>query len=66
MEIRIEVTPELLDDRIRELEHLQKNVGHMVISTIGIRAKITLAEYKSIPRSEGKAKRVIDLRGKPS
>ncbi len=63
MEIRIEVTPELLGDRILELEGLQKRIAHAVFSTVGINAKITLAEPKSIARSEGKAKRVIDKRG---
>ena len=63
MEIRIEVTPEMLGDRIRELESMQKNIAHAVFSTVGINAKITLAEPKSIARSEGKAKRVIDNRG---
>lgn len=63
MEIRIEVTPELLGDRILELEKVQKAVSHAVFSTVGINAKVTLAEPKSIARSEGKAKRVIDMRG---
>ncbi len=63
MEVKVEVTPELLGDRIRELEDLQKNIAQAVFSTINIHAKITLAEYNSIPRSEGKAKRVVDKRG---
>ena len=63
MEIQIEITPELLGDRIRELESLQKIIAHNVFSTVGINAKVQLVEPKSIARSEGKAKRVIDKRG---
>lgn len=63
MEIRIEVTPELFDDRIRGVESLQQQIAHAVFSTVGIHARVTLAEPKTIARSEGKAKRVIDNRG---
>ena len=63
MEVQIELTPELLGDRILELESLQKKIAHNIFSTVGINAKVMLAEPKSIARSEGKAKRVIDKRG---
>ncbi|MDR0363222.1 MAG: phenylacetate--CoA ligase [Planctomycetota bacterium] len=63
MEIRVEVTPELFDDRIRGVESLQKQIAYAVFSTVGIHAKVTFAESKSIARSEGKAKRIIDKRG---
>lgn len=63
MEVNVEVTPELLGDRIRELESLQNNIAHAIFSTVNIQAKVKLVEPKSIPRSEGKAKRVIDKRG---
>ena len=63
MEVQIEVTPELLGDRILELESLQRTIAHNIFSTVGINAKVTLAEPKTIARSEGKAKRVIDKRG---
>ncbi|MDR1612562.1 MAG: phenylacetate--CoA ligase [Planctomycetota bacterium] len=63
MEIKVEVTPALFDDRIRAVESLQQQIAHAVFSTVGIHAKVTLAESKSIARSEGKAKRIIDRRG---
>ncbi len=63
LEIQVEVTPDLFGDRIREIEGLQKELAHSVFSTIGINAKVTFAEPKSIARSEGKARRVIDKRG---
>ncbi len=63
MEVQMEITPEILGDRIRELEDLQGSVAHAIYSTVGINAKVTLVESKTIARSEGKAKRVIDKRG---
>ncbi len=63
MEVQFELTPALLGDRIRELESLQKTIAHAVQSTVGVNAKITFVEPKTIARSEGKAKRVIDKRG---
>jgi phenylacetate-CoA ligase len=63
MEVQVEVTPELLGDRIRELESRQSAISHARYATVGITAKVKLAEPQSIARSEGKAKRVIDKRG---
>ncbi len=63
MEVQVEVTPELLDDRILGLQNLEKEIAHAIYSTVNINAKVTMAEPKSIARSEGKAKRVIDKRG---
>lgn len=63
MEVRVEVTPELLGDRIRELDSVQKTIAHSIYSTVNIQAHVKLVEPKSIPRSEGKAVRVIDKRG---
>ena len=62
MEIRIEVTAEVLSDRVSEIERIAKRLSHAVESTTGIRAKISLVEPQTIQRSEGKAKRVLDLR----
>lgn len=62
MEIQIEMTPELFSDQVRKLENVEKKIKMSLESTLGISSKITLVEPKSIERSEGKAKRVIDLR----
>ena len=62
MEIRIEVTAEVFSDRVSEIERIAKRLSHAVESTTGIRAKISLVEPQTIQRSEGKAKRVLDLR----
>jgi phenylacetate-CoA ligase len=62
MEVRIEVTPEHFGDRIRSLEALQRRISASVEHTLGIRAKVSLVEPRTIQRSEGKAKRVVDER----
>ena len=62
MEIRVEVTPELFSDKVGAMESIAKKIGHSVYNIVGIHAQITLVEPRSIPRSEGKAKRVLDQR----
>jgi len=62
MEILIEVTSEMFSDRIAEMEKLQEKFVQSIERIINIRANVRLVEPHSIPRSEGKAKRVVDLR----
>jgi len=62
MEVKVEVTPEVFSDKIRALETLQKKLEHSLEHVLGIRAQVTLVEPRSIARSEGKAKRVLDQR----
>jgi phenylacetate-CoA ligase len=62
LEIQVEVSERMFSDKIKRLEELEKKIHAQVDSILGISAKIRLVEPKSIPRSEGKAKRVIDKR----
>ena len=62
MEIQIEMTRSFFSDSIKEIENLERKLNADVQSVLGISAKITLVEPRSLPRSEGKAKRVIDRR----
>ncbi|HHT26295.1 MAG TPA: phenylacetate--CoA ligase [Firmicutes bacterium] len=62
MEVRVEVTQSLFSDTIKAMEQLQERFTKAIENVIGIRVKVTLVEPHSIPRSEGKAKRVIDQR----
>lgn len=62
LEILVEMTPELFTDKVKNIEVLEKKLRHQIESTLGISAKIRLVEPKTIERSEGKAKRVIDKR----
>lgn len=62
LEIKVELSDALFSDRISGLERLEKKIKEQIGSTIGITAKVSLVEPKSLPRSEGKSQRVIDLR----
>ena len=62
LEIQVELSPAMFSDKIRGLEVLEKKIEHRIESLLGISAKIRLVEPHTIPRSEGKAVRVIDRR----
>ena len=62
MEIQIEMTRGFFSDSIKEIENIERRLNADIQSMLGISAKITLVEPRSLPRSEGKAKRVIDRR----
>ena len=63
-EIKVEVTAEAFSDDIRKLEGLRRSVLDAVKTVVGLSPKITLVAPGSLPRSEGKIKRVIDNRRK--
>ncbi len=64
----IEVVVELVDgsllERFAELEQLERVIKERIHSVLGLDVKLRLAEPKSIERTTGKAKRVVDLREK--
>jgi len=62
MEVQIEMTKAFFSDSVREIETIERRLTADIQATLGISAKITLVEPRSLPRSEGKAKRVIDNR----
>ena len=62
LEVLVEVEGKLFSDEIKKLEELKKKIQHNIESVLGINASIKLVEPKTIERSEGKAKRVIDKR----
>ncbi len=62
LEVLVEVSEQMFSDKIKGLEGLERTIGHKIEGTLGISAKIRLVEPKTIPRSEGKAQRVIDKR----
>ena len=61
-DILVEVDDTMFSDTVRTYEDIQRAITNELKSVLGIRAKIKLVEPKSIPRSEGKAVRVIDKR----
>ena len=61
-EIKVELKAESFSDGISALEALRKKIFAAVKQITGLSPKITLVEPGSLPRSEGKIKRVIDNR----
>ena len=62
MEVQVEVTGEVFSDTIGSLEQLRRKLENAIDHVVGIRVKIHLVAPRTIPRSEGKAKRVLDKR----
>ena len=62
LEILVELSEQSFSDKISILEALEKRIKNRIYSVLGISAKIRFVEPKTIPRSEGKAIRVIDKR----
>lgn len=64
LEVQVEINEKVFSDTVRSLEMVEKKISAALYSTLGITAGVRLLEPKSIQRSEGKAKRVIDRRSK--
>lgn len=62
VEVQVEMSKEIFSDDVKTIETLRKRLEKKIEQTVGVRVKVTLVEPKSIPRSEGKAKRIIDKR----
>ncbi len=62
LEVQVELTEDMFGDTIGHMEAVRKHITNQIKSVVGIATKVSLVPPKSIPRSEGKAKRVIDKR----
>jgi len=62
VEVQVEVTAEFFSDTVGALERLQARISHSIESVTGLRAEVRLVAPRTLQRSEGKAKRVIDKR----
>ncbi|MDY0291609.1 MAG: phenylacetate--CoA ligase [Desulfuromonadaceae bacterium] len=62
LEVQVEVNEETFSDEIRKLQQLSQSISRTIKDLLGITCKVRLVEPKTIARSEGKAKRVIDRR----
>ena len=58
----VEVQEQFFSDEIKQLEMLRKKITDKIQSTLGISVRVKLVEPKTIERTAGKAKRVIDNR----
>ena len=62
LEVLVEMTPELFSDTVTKISRVEEEITNALKSVLGIYAKVSIVEPKTITRSEGKAVRVIDRR----
>ncbi|MGI6732695.1 MAG: phenylacetate--CoA ligase family protein [Anaerovoracaceae bacterium] len=62
LEVQVEIDDSYFSDELVELAKINKKIKHKIESVLGISVILKLVESKTIARSEGKAKRVIDKR----
>ncbi len=62
--LKVEVTAETFSDSVSAMEAVRKRVAASIKEIVGLSPKITLVAPGTLPRSEGKIKRVIDNRRK--
>lgn len=62
LELQVEVDEKFFQDRISQLQMIRSKLQDNLESATGLGIKVTLVEPKTIERSEGKARRVIDRR----
>ncbi|MFP4517193.1 MAG: phenylacetate--CoA ligase family protein [Desulfovibrionales bacterium] len=62
LEVRVEVDEKIFSDEIKHLQRIESKIQKNIKEFLGVTAKISLVEPRSIVRSEGKAQRIIDER----
>ena len=62
IEVKVEASKNIFFDGIKEMMGIRRKIKKAIENETGIRVKVTLVEPKTLPRFEGKAKRVIDER----
>ncbi len=62
LEVQVEVDEGIFSDEIKVLEELERRIHREIESVLGLSVAVKLVEPRSIERSMGKAKRVIDKR----
>ncbi|MFO7802292.1 MAG: phenylacetate--CoA ligase [Desulfovermiculus sp.] len=62
LEIQVEVNENIFSDEIKHLQRLERKIQKNIKEFLGVTAGIKLVEPQTISRSEGKAKRIVDMR----
>ena len=62
LEVKVELVDGTLLENYAGLENLRNKIHHDLKTVLGIETKVSLVEYKSLERFQGKAKRILDLR----
>ncbi|MDI6852360.1 MAG: phenylacetate--CoA ligase [Deltaproteobacteria bacterium] len=63
LEVRVEVDEAVFSDEVKGLQTLAQRIERRIKDYLTVSVKVKLVEPRTIPRSEGKAQRVIDRRG---
>lgn len=61
-DLDVEMSESMFTDDVKSISKVEKEITEKLRSALGLGVKVHLVNPKSIPRSEGKAKRVLDLR----
>jgi phenylacetate-CoA ligase len=62
LEVQVELNEEMTSDTVSHLEKITNTIKEQIKSVVGVSAKVTIVPPKTLPRFEGKARRVIDNR----
>ncbi len=62
MTVKIEMSELLFSDSVRQIEETERRITAALQNTLGVSATVHLVEPRTLPRSEGKAVRVVDNR----
>jgi len=62
MLVRVEVSEEAFSDRIPDLMVIKRKVEHRLKSSLNVSVEVELVEPGTLPRFEGKSRKVIDRR----
>lgn len=62
MTVKVEMSSAFFSDSVKDIENIERKLAGDIASITGVHARIVLCEPRSLPRSEGKIKRVYDER----
>ena len=62
LELQVEIEDKFFQDKMSQLQNLRQKIANNIESSTGLSVSVKLVEPKTIERSEGKSKRVIDKR----
>ena len=64
LEVQVEMSDKIFSDEMKEMRQLEETIKTRIQNVLGLSIKLKLVEPRTIARSEGKAKRIIDMRQK--
>jgi phenylacetate-CoA ligase len=62
LEVWVEVSERIFSDEMKQLRQLEEKIKARLQSVLGLSVRLKLVEPRTIARSEGKAKRIMDMR----